>query len=204
MINPPKTYARKKRIDVQFLAIGIFVVLFVVAIAFFVNHTIKTRELAHYTSEKYGFSFDYPKRYALNEATMTNGSNDIGAAITLIENGVHIIENGEGPTAITIAIYDNAASNVQGENPLDFWIEKSPYSNITLAKTPKTATTTVNGREARTYIWDGLYQGTSVVTEYTGDIIMASVTYDGKGDTKKQNDFKRLMDTFIFSTSTAQ
>lgn len=202
MIHTPITRSRKRRLDVQSLAIGTFIVLLVVALGFFTYSTYKHNSLTNYTNNVYGISFEYPNHYALTETDMTNGSESMGTAITLIEKGVHAVQNGEGPTAITIAIFTNAILNVAGQDPVEFWIRKSPYSNFSLSRTPTFETTTVDGRSAHTYTWDGLYQGTSVITENKGDIIMASVTYDGSRDTSKQHDFKRLMETFTFSTST--
>ena len=202
MIHTPITRSRRRRLDVQSLAIGTFIILLVVALGFFTYSTYKHNSLTNYTNNVYGISFEYPNHYTITESDMTNGSESMGTAITLIEKGVHVVQNGEGPTAITIAIYTDAVVNVAGENPVEFWIRRSPYSNFTLSRTPTFETTTVDGHTARTYTWDGLYQGTSVITENKGNIIMASVTYDGSRDTGKQHDFKRLIETFTFSTST--
>lgn len=142
-----------------------------------------------YTNAEYGVSFAYPGEYELREEKVTEGQS--GTVVVIHERGVNIPENGEGPTAITVAMYDKGTSTLS----LLPWIRTSPYSNFSLAKQADPGVTQVGGQDGYLYTWDGLYQGTTVVTEHKGNIIMLSVTYDGETDMEKREAFTALVES---------
>lgn len=157
-----------------------------------------------YTNPTYGVTFQYPDTYYVIEQKLTDPRIATGVSITLLEKGVAVPENGEGPTAITLNIYDKALVDIPNENPLDVWIRSSPLSNFKTATVIVPTQVNLGALDARTYTWDGLYPGTSVVTGKDTNVFMFSVTYNGQTDTMKQQDFAKILTTVTFtSTSTA-
>lgn len=161
--------------------------------------------LRTYTNTTYGVSFEYPETYDLTETSVAErdgNANESGTVVTLMEKGTRLPRNGEGPTAITIAMYDNSAVKDVKEDPVEAWILNSTSSNFRLSTMDRPGETRVDGKDAWLYTWDGLYQGTSVVTEHNGNVIMFTVTYDGQMDLEKREDFTKLMETVRFETAT--
>lgn len=155
-----------------------------------------------YTNPKFGITFDYPDVYTLTENNFdTTAGMGSGLGITLLEKGITIPQEGDGPTAITLSIHQSALVELADENALEFWIRNSQFSNFQIATTPQTVAMTLAGEPAFTYSWDGLYPGRSVVTGKNGDVFMFSVTYNGEADTAKQEDFLALLNTVRFLSS---
>ena len=127
-----------------------------------------------YSSSVYGISFSYPDAYALEEREAGNGER-YRYVITLIDKGAlaNVPQDGEGPPAISIDIFQNNLDKQKVEE----WIRGNSYSNFKLPPDGALASTTVAGRDAYAYRWDGLYRGESVVFAHKDNIIMASVTY---------------------------
>lgn len=155
-----------------------------------------------YENSVYGVAFDYPKTYDLTETSKSDKEGGPGLVVTLVEKGIKIPTNGEGPTAITVAMYDNSVTKNTKQDPALSWIINSTSSNFNLSRQSKPGETNIGDKKAYLYTWDGLYQGTSVVTEHNGNIIMFSVTYDGETDLKKREDFTKMMQTVRFHTAT--
>lgn len=158
--------------------------------------------LKTYTNTVYGVSFDYPETYDLTEMNVAEGDGSAGEAgtvVTLIEKGTRTPRNGEGPTAITVEMYDNSVTGNVKENPVEDWILNATTSNWRLSRQDRPGETRIGEKDALLYTWDGLYQGTSVVTEHNGNIIMFTVTYDGEMDLEKREDFTNLMETVRFA-----
>lgn len=158
-----------------------------------------------YVNDTYGVSFDYPETYDLTETSVAErdeNTEESGTMVTLTEKGIRLPTNGEGPTAITVEMYDNRAVKDVREDPAEAWILNSTSSNFRLSRQERPGETRIDGKDAWLYTWDGLYQGTSVVTEHNGNIIMFTVTYDGERDLEKREDFTELMETVRFETAT--
>lgn len=154
-----------------------------------------------YVNEVYGVAFDYPLRYDLTEVSKRDEEGGPGVVATLIEKGWRIPVNGEGPTAITVGMYDHVAGERAPQDPVGTWIRTATTtSNFALSKGQSLGETRIGNKPALLYTWDGLYQGTSVVTEHQGNIIMFTVTYDGDKDMEKREDFTEIMNTVRFST----
>jgi hypothetical protein len=181
------------------------VVLAVTAALYFFPRMAGGRNAAleTYTNDIYGVSFDYPETYDLTETSKRDGEGGPGMVVTLTEKGITIPRNGEGPTAITVGMYENDVATDIREDPVKAWIRGATSSNFTLSRQDEPGTTRVAEKDALLYTWDGLYQGTSVVTEHNGNIIMFSVTYDGDTDLKKREDFTSLVGSVRFYTATS-
>lgn len=150
----------------------------------------------HYASAEYGVSFDYPAEYELAEMPLDSAT---GTRIMITEKKFTLPENGEGPTAITIDVFDNPTVRaVQGTTKAEAWIASSAHSNWSVSDMEAPGPTRVADKLAWLYTWDGLYRGISVVTDYNDDIFLFSVTYDGEGDIEKREAFTRLMESVRF------
>ncbi len=185
-----------KRTNFQTLAIITFAII-ILGVAGYLMYRKNHPEMKTYANAQYGITFDYPDSYDLTETAHTQGQP--GTLVTLTEHGVSIPSNGEAPTAITIAMYEGTGTTTVGnQDPLLAWIRTSHYSNFTAANQSDPELTTVANKDARLYTWDGLYQGTTVVTLHQGNIIMFTVTYDGETDLKKRQDFTDLIQKVKF------
>ncbi|HWO07745.1 MAG TPA: hypothetical protein VNM40_04170, partial [Candidatus Paceibacterota bacterium] len=111
------------------------------------------------------------------------------------EDDLPIPQNGEGPPAITIDIYQNNLDNQTAEE----WIRNSSVSNFKLGD-GTLSSTTVGGNPALSYRWSGLYEGTTIVVAQPDWIYAFSVTYFEPGAEIVQ-DFVRVRDSVRFSTN---
>lgn len=171
----------------------VFIGIVLLAVGFYAYTKNKSDGVQTYSNARYGISFSYPKDYVLKEHEVTEGMS--GTVATITEDDAPLPENGEGPTAITVSMYDGSAAT----SSLPVWIKTSPYSNFSLARQAEPGITQVAGQDAYLYTWDGLYQGTTVVTKHAGNIIMFSVTYDGETDLEKRAAFTDLVANAIFT-----
>ena len=128
-----------------------------------------------YDNSQYGIHFEYPEQYVITEKDIGNSAEREHHSITLIraEDAANVPENGEGPTAITIEIFGNGIDKQSAEQ----WIKNTSASNHKLAVEQTLASTSVSGKPAYRYTWDGLYRGDSVVMQNGTYIYMFSVTY---------------------------
>lgn len=127
-----------------------------------------------YSNADYGISFTYPETYVLTERALGNGER-FHHNITLMdrEAAANISQNGEGPTAITIDFIQNDIEKLSIKD----WINNDSRSNFKLSPDGELISTTIAGKEALTYTWDGLYRGHSIVFTHKDAIVMYSVTY---------------------------
>ena len=142
-----------------------------------------------YANSIYGISFSYPDTYALQEREVGNGER-YHYVITLIDKGAlaNIPQDGEGPPAISIDIYQNDIE----KQKIEKWIRGNGFSNFKLSPDGAISTTTVAALEAYAYTWDGLYRGESVVFAHRENIIMVSVTYLSPDDAIR-SDFSNIL-----------
>jgi hypothetical protein len=126
-----------------------------------------------YSNTEYGISFTYPENYTVTEADAAGSEMRKRHAITLIRKAdLPVPQGGEGPTSITIEMYQNNLDKQTTEQ----WILNSNESNFKLSNGVM-ATTTIDGLPARSYRWSGLYEGTTIVTAQPNWIYVLSVTY---------------------------
>jgi len=178
----------------QTFAISVFV-LILIGVASYMTFGRDAAARKTYLSEQYGISFQYPDSYNIQEIKQTEGQT--GTIVTFTDKKIRLPINGEGPTAITVAMYDGTSAT-NTKDPLLSWIQTSAYSNFNLSRQTIPATTTIASQDARLYTWDGLYQGTTVATMHKGNIILFSVTYDGEADLSKRADFTDLVASVEF------
>lgn len=188
-----------KRTTIRNIAIITFLSIIIGIAGYFLFIKKSPNTLKTYSNSTYGVSFEYPDTYYITEQQLTDPRIATGVAVTLLEKGVTFPEFGDGPTAITLNIYNQALVDIPNENPLDVWIRSSPFSNFKTATVVAPTQVTLASLDARTYTWDGLYPGTSVVTGNNKNIFMFSVTYNGQTDTMKQQDFAKILTTVRFS-----
>jgi flagellar basal body rod protein FlgG len=151
-----------------------------------------------YNSSLFGFSFDYPENYFLEEKDLGN-SERMHTVLVLTEDseenrtlreGTASTTAREGPTAITIDVFQNL-ENETGES----WIRGNGNSNFKLSPDGILLTAKVGSRDGYAYRWSGLYEGNSIVFSHKGNIIMSSVTYLGPND-QIVRDFDIIMRSF--------
>lgn len=132
-----------------------------------------------YSNSDYGISFEYPAQYVLSEGEQGNGERARYAIVLVEPQDAQIPENGEGPTAITIDIYQNDLDDLT----LLEWMTGTSFSNYKLGPMEH-ASTTVDGVEAVRYTWDGLYAGETTAFLHGGNVVAVSVTYFAPTDAK--------------------
>jgi len=127
--------------------------------------------MQQYQNTTYGISLAYPNTYALQEREVGNGER-AHYSITLIDKVAlaNAPQNGEGPPAITIDIFQNDIDQLL----INEWVQGSSFSNFKLSPDGVLASTTLAGAPALTYTWDGLYRGKSFVAAHKGNIVMVS------------------------------
>ena len=182
-----------KRTNIYNLAIAAFIAILLGTGTYFIYKKYDTGDLATYTSNVYGVSFTYPENYSLIETP-----TDDGAVVVITEKRIQLPENGEGPTAITVAMYDTPTGAATSTLSLTSWIETSPHSNFNLSKMDAPGAMQIAGQNAFLYTWDGLYQGTTIATRHASATILFSVTYDGETDMEKREAFTDLVASVQF------
>lgn len=128
-----------------------------------------------YESAQYGISFRYPDTYVLTERDMEGSAQRRHHVITLMDKvaAANIPENGEGPTSITVEIFQNDLDKQDVEQ----WVKGTNNSNFKLSPDGTLSEGQVAGSPSVSYTWDGLYRGESTVFAHSQNIVMASVTY---------------------------
>ncbi len=161
-------------------AIGFLVVIILVGGFFLLRNTNSTQvpqeNISHegrYSNATYDISFTYPDSYTITEADASENEMRKRHAITLIrKTDLPVPQGGEGPTSITIEMYQNNLDKQTTEQ----WILNSKESNFKLSNGVM-ATTTIDGLPARSYRWSGLYEGTTIVSAQSNWVYVFSVTY---------------------------
>lgn len=153
------------------LALAVLV-LIILAVLVYRETTTESPQASHaYTSEIYAFSFSYPEGYVLSEREVGN-AHRAHYAITLTRaEDVAVPEGGEGPTGITIDVYQNNLD----QQTLLAWLTGGNDSNYKLGDGTY-ASTTVDDTEAIRYSWSGLYEGETTAFRHAGGIVAVTVT----------------------------
>lgn len=146
-----------------------------------------------YTSTEYGISFTYPARYVLAERDAEGSAQRKHHIITLTDEEYVPPVAGEGPTAITIEMFQNDIDKQTTEG----WIRNSSNSNFKLSLDNKLSSTTVAGQSALSYTWDGLYRGDTIAIARPAYVYAFSVTYQSPEDAIR-NDFNALIAGTVF------
>lgn len=143
-----------------------------------------------YSSSRPELSFDYPYRYHLAEKDISSGARTIYSLV--LTEGEPNPENSEGPTAITVDIFQNDLDMyTAGE-----FATSTSQSNWKLGDGTLTPVT-VGGKEGLSYTWSGLYEGKSIVVARPDYVYMFSVTWMTPED-QIIRDFDGLIKTVSF------
>lgn len=150
-----------------------------------------------YDSDKFELRFKYPKKYFLETKELGDGHRG-HFAIVLTEDTEEnrLVREGkapgrEGPVAISIDLYQSPEelrplSWVMGHSGSNFKLSDGAYELTTLA-----------GREAVSYSWDGLYRADNVVVTHNDYIASMVVTYITPED-EIRKDFGEILKTVEF------
>lgn len=163
---------------------------------------IEVEETSHYTkyvSEKTGFTFLYPQTYFLEEKNLNTPQREHHAIILTEDTAENrLVREGkspgrEGPVAITVDVYQNLEDasvsdwiQTHGGNASNWKLDGRNLTQIS-----------IQGKEAFSYNWSGLYEARSVVFAHKGNIIMTTVTYITSEDTIISV-FENILTSFIF------
>lgn len=129
-----------------------------------------------YANDLFEFSFSYPTGYLLAESEVgVLGRTHHVISIIKEEDAVPRV-NSEGPTAVTVDIYQNDTK----PQTLEEWAQ-SDESNAKLGDGVMTEGT-VDGAPSLRYTWSGLYQGETTVFLHNDRIVAVSVTYMSQAD----------------------
>ncbi|MEK7510998.1 MAG: hypothetical protein AAB582_02085 [Patescibacteria group bacterium] len=131
------------------------------------NETAKT-----YTSEEYGFSFEYPEGYVVTEREVGDAHRGHYQIMLVEEANATPPEGGEGPIAVTIDVYQNDID----KQPAMHWITTTNIANIKLGD-GQLKESTVGGEIAYMNTWSGLYEGKTTTFAHGDDIIAVSTTW---------------------------
>lgn len=150
------------------------------------EETATSTGLVATSSPDIGLSFSHPPSYKVTVRDV-DLTRRIHRQIELTEG--EAVQNGEGPTAITVDVYQN---DLDGETARGF-ITGHSDSNYKLGD-GVIATTTYGSLEGLEYTWSGLYEGRSFVVARPDWIYMFSVTRLEPTD-KILGDFEALLRT---------
>jgi hypothetical protein len=173
-----------------FALIGIAVIVLAVFLYIELQSTPAETGDRTYTSAIYGISFDYPEGYVLSEPTQDT--------VTLVREEESVPpENGEGPTGITIQVFDTPSEN----QSLSAWVVGNPSSNLALGDGIYVSTT-VDGVDAVRYSWSGLYEGETTAFLHGGRVILVSVTRLSLDD--HTTAYEKVLDSLTLSSPSMQ
>ncbi len=149
--------------------------------------------LKTYRGEQYGIRFKYPGGYFLSENNTGDGHR-YAHAIVLTDSDPRVIpQNGEGPTSITIAIFQNNLDHYTTEQ----WIRGNNNSNFKLSPDGMLQEVAVGGERGLGYRYSGLYEFDSVVIARPENVYMFTVSWmDERARMRK--DFTKLLETVTF------
>lgn len=174
--------------------ITIFIIGSLALVGYYVSEYGTFDGIKLYSSDKYGISFSYPKKYFLIEKLQSISNDRYHYAISLFEDTefnrklvTGEVVGTEGPVSITFDIYQN---NLDKKSLLG-WMNNSNVSNFKLGD-GKHSLIEISGKEAVRYTWDGLYNGETVAFISGDNIVAMSVTYDSSEDDIKK-DFEKVL-----------
>ena len=134
-----------------------------------------------YVNEKFGITFDYPEGYVMDEVERGSAKRRHYVISLIREEDREPRLNSEGPTGITLDIYQSDSNRVSAVD----WLLKSGDSNFNLSDGTY-ASTTIDGKDALTYHWSGLYEADSTVFEINEGLVLVTVTYISTDDENSQ------------------
>ena len=157
------------------------------------EHETDTSRLQSYDNPTYGVSFSYPDSYVLTERDEPGLAQQSRHVITLMDKtaAANIPENGEGPTTISIEVFESAAIDSRS---VEQWIKNTNATNFNLSPNQTLSQTTVAGVQGLSHAWDGLYSGESTVIVHKDNMLVFSVSFMARTDSIR-SDFTELLRT---------
>lgn len=157
----------------RFLAGVLGAVALVAAVAYYAGFVYYSGELAslegrQFVSAELGLSFRFPGAYTLTQLSAP------GAETLMLIRREDVVapEAGEGPTAITIALYDNP-----GGIRADTWAREDARSNFALSRDGTLSPQRLAGKDGVSFGWSGLYEGKTVAVSAPPRLYAFSVTW---------------------------
>lgn len=142
-----------------------------------------------YFSTTTALSFNYPSHYRLTERDLSTPARQHYYLILTDGRLPEPPVGGEGPTAISIEIYQN---NLDQQTIKD-WVVGTDQSNYKLSPDGRLTEFTFDGWPAVSYEWDGLYRGETVAVATPKYVYAFSVTTLAPTDDIRR-DFYRLLE----------
>jgi hypothetical protein len=138
---------------------------------------VSTASSTVYANSAYGISFNYPGKYVAEEKKLNDaqGKRTVVTLITKSDKALLSQIQGpvEGPTSITVEIYEGAAK----KQSIGTWVKNTKASNFNLAPSKQYASTSISSIEAVAYSWSGLFSANTVAFAYRDNIIVMTMTY---------------------------
>lgn len=134
---------------------------------------LPSQENGHrYVNDTYGIAFHYPSGYVLEEGEKGDRAERHYAIVLTRQEDASPRENGEGPPTISIDIYQDHPDH----QTLSEWLKDNNTSNFKLSDGTYVFTE-INGTEAASYRWSGLYEGETTALLHKGNVVAFTVTY---------------------------
>jgi hypothetical protein len=137
--------------------------------------------VAHFTSDMYGLSFDFPETFFITEKETGSAMSPIHSIILAPDTQENrdlfagkLSDGREGSPTVTIDIYQNTENLTPQQ-----WVEQR--SNW-LLKDRNPRMVTVAGEQALAYQWTGLYEGQSYIVSKNGRLYVFSASWLGEND----------------------
>lgn len=145
-----------------------------------------------YQSSTQGIRFEYPNSYELTQERERDAERPWHVIVLADRDTVPAPENGEGPPVIAMVIIDNVENQ-----SLEEWVRTSTFSNFQLSGGGELASTTVDGEDAITYRYSGLYETEAIAAVQGGKIYLFSVGWLDENDRIRQ-DFESILASVDF------
>src|SRR3989344_1338098 len=173
---------------------GAFVVIAAIYYSFVgFGEVITNASSEEYASGDLGIAFEYPSTYTIGEHDLGNGERAHRDIVLIAKKDLPPPQNGEGPPAITIEVFQNNIENYTADSV----IRSTNFTNYKLSPDGVVALTTVGDQDGLGFKWSGLYEGRSIVVAQPDWVYVFSVTYLAHEDALIE-DFERILTTVRF------
>ena len=173
---------------------GAFIIIAAVYYSFVGFGEVITNDSSEeYASGDLGIAFEYPSTYTIGEHDLGNGERAHRDIVLIAKKDLPSPQNGEGPPAITIEVFQNNIENYTADSV----IRSTNFTNYKLSSDGIIASTTVGGRDGLEFRWSGLYEGRTVVVTGPNWVYAFSVTFLTPDDAII-DDFERILTAVRF------
>lgn len=152
-----------------------------------------TTVAGQYSSEHVGISFTYPAKYELESRHEGEGH-----VLVLLPKGYTPPQGGEGPPSIAIQEIVNT-NNLD----IDTWLTTDSRANWHLSLPGGAQDTTIDGQQALSYSYSGLYENDAYIVAANGKVYMFTTGWTSQDDPLRQ-ELKDLISTVNFISDHAR